>query len=250
MKKVEMNLMILSNLDELSGSSKSHRSTATGKRSLEFECPTDYGKFVYLTQGLFGMACLLPFNIIMACIDYYELKVSVARSCNNNRPCVQMPGMLPAQTYPFALQFLNFFGSLFYTIFEDRWMLTENIIVSFAGIQAALLVTIPLLAHQGDEIGYWCVFLNLIVLGWFCGVLQGCLFKQNAKLPGAYIGIFLTSQGLAGIFSNLLRFATLEIWPDQPFTSASFNFVFGVLVSILCIPAQMQLNKNRFAQYY
>ena len=118
-------------------------------------------------------------------------------------------------------------------------MNTENIIVTFAGLQALLLATIPILAHLGGDVGYWCVFLNLIVLGWFCGVLQGCLFKQNAKLPCEYIGIFLTSQGLAGIFSNLLRFATLEIWPEKPFTSASFNFIFGVIVSIMCIPTQI-----------
>ena len=68
--------MILSNLDEVSGSSKSHKSTPAMKRALDMDQMHDYGRFVYLSQGLFGMACLLPFNIIMACIDYYELKVS------------------------------------------------------------------------------------------------------------------------------------------------------------------------------
>ena len=110
-----------------------------------------------------------------------------------------------------------------------------------------MLAVIPFLAQIGGAVGYWCVFLTLIVLGWFCGLLQGCLFKENAKLPGDYIGFFLTSQGLAGIFSNLMRFATLEIWSENPLASTSVNFLFGVLISLLCIPAQMQMNKNRFA---
>eukprot|EP00354_Favella_ehrenbergii_P002444 CAMPEP_0170457844 /NCGR_PEP_ID=MMETSP0123-20130129/4994_1 /TAXON_ID=182087 /ORGANISM="Favella ehrenbergii, Strain Fehren 1" /LENGTH=73 /DNA_ID=CAMNT_0010721759 /DNA_START=453 /DNA_END=674 /DNA_ORIENTATION=- len=28
------------------------------------------------------------------------------------------------------------------------------------------------------------------------------------------------------------------------------NFMFGVMASLLCIPAQFQMNKNRFARYY
>ena len=44
-----------------------------------------------------------------------------------------MPEYYPASTYPFALQFLLFLGSLFYTVFKDRWMASEvQIIGCFA----------------------------------------------------------------------------------------------------------------------
>ena len=161
-----------------------------------------------------------------------------------------MPGLYPASTYPFALQFLLFFGSLFFTVFKDRWMRVERQIVLCAAISAALFALIPFLANIGGVAGYWLVFCDLVVLGWFLGLFQGLLYSENTKLPGAYIGIFLTSQGLAGIFSNLLRFVSLEIWPDAPLTSTSFCYLFGVSFLLLCIPAQLQLNKNKFALFY
>lgn len=145
------------------------------------------------------MSIMLPFNIIISCIDFYEEK---------------MPGLYPAQTFPFALQILLFFGSLFFTVFEDRWMRVDSMIMIFSGVQACLLAFVPVLANIGGEAGFWSVFLTLFILGWFCGIIQGCVYTENAKLPGNYIGIFLTSQGLAGIFSNVLRFASLKIWPD------------------------------------
>ena len=129
-------------------------------------------------------------------------------------------------------------------------MSVDTQIIGGFSIQAIGMTLIPVLANIGNDAGYWSVFGTMFIQGWFSGVVQGCAYRENAKLPGEYIGIFLTSQGLAGIISNLLRFATLEIWPDDPFVSASVNFLFGVLCSIICIPAQLQIKKNRFARYY
>jgi len=103
---------------------------------------------------------------------------------------------------------------------------------------------------MGGSAGYWTVFLTLIIDGWFAGVVQGCTYKENAKLPGNYIGIFLTSQGLAGILSNILRFASLEIWPDQPLVSTAVCYAFCVLSCLLCIPAQIHLSSNQFALFH
>ena len=104
-----------------------------------------------------------------------------------------MPGLYPQQTYPFALQFLSFFGSLFFTIYEDRWMRVETQIICFFAIQAVGLSIIPFLANIGDDLGYWSVFITLVITGWFGGIAQGAVYRENAKLPGDYIGIFLTS---------------------------------------------------------
>ena len=76
------------------------------------------------------------------------------------------------------------------------------------------------------------------------------MYRENAKLPGDYIGIFVTSQGMAGIFSNLFRSATIEIWPDKEFLSCYVNYAVGIIASLMCIPAQMHLNKNQYALYY
>jgi len=72
-------------------------------------------------------------------------------------------------------------------------MSVDKQIMIFSSIQAVLLALVPILANIGGEVGFWSVFMTLVVLGWFCGVVQGCVYRENAKLPGPYIGIFLTS---------------------------------------------------------
>ena len=106
-------------------------------------------------------------------------------------------------------------------------------------IQAVLLTLVPIFANIGGSQGYWYVFFILIVDGWFLGILQSCLYTENSKLPSRYIGIFLTSQGMAGIFSNVLRFATLELWPNDPFIAVSVCYMVSVIVCLMCIPAQL-----------
>lgn len=155
-----------------------------------------------------------------------------------------MPEYYPASTYPFALQFLLFLGSLFYTVFKDRWMASEVQIIGCFAIQALLLSLIPIFANLGGEFGYWSVFFTLIITGWFAGVVQSCLFAENTKFPSKYIGIFLTSQGLAGIFCNVLRFATLALWPNEPYVSVCVCYFVGVMFCLICIPAQLQLKRN------
>ena len=41
------------------------------------EVPEDKGNAIYLTFLLYGIGVLLPFNVILSCIDFYEDKVSV-----------------------------------------------------------------------------------------------------------------------------------------------------------------------------
>ena len=72
--------------------------------------------------------------------------------------------------------------------------------------------------------------------------------------------MFLTSHGLAGVCSNVLRMVSLCIWPVSEsltddsamnaFKSCFFIMMIGVVICALCIPAQFILDKNDFAEYY
>lgn len=48
----------------------------TDSKSRDFE-PSDSCKAVLLTFFLYGIGVLLPFNVLMSCLDYYADKVSV-----------------------------------------------------------------------------------------------------------------------------------------------------------------------------
>ena len=120
-----------------------------------------------------------------------------------------MPTYYPASTYPFAIQVLSLFSALFFTVFKDRFIHIDIQIIANFGIQAVLLTIMPILANIGGSTGYWLMFIDLVVFGWFTGILAGAVYYENAKLPGKYIAIFMASQGISGISSNLIRFGTL-----------------------------------------
>ena len=44
-----------------------------------------------------------------------------------------MPGYYPQSTYPFALQILLFFGSLVFTVFQERWFTCHTMIIGGFG---------------------------------------------------------------------------------------------------------------------
>ena len=45
-------------------------------RAVSEESPSDKNKIVFIIQFLYGIAILLPFNILVACLDFYEERVS------------------------------------------------------------------------------------------------------------------------------------------------------------------------------
>ena len=54
-----------------------HLSISASKFAQHSEAPTDKGNAVYLTFILYGIGVLLPFNVIMACLDFYFITVSM-----------------------------------------------------------------------------------------------------------------------------------------------------------------------------
>ena len=58
------------------GSSISIATTDEKKGDRGSNVPCDKGHIVYLIQLLYGMAILLPFNVVMSCVDFYEDKVN------------------------------------------------------------------------------------------------------------------------------------------------------------------------------
>ena len=74
-------------------------------------------------------------------------------------------------------------------------------------------------------------------------------------MPPKYIGAIMAGQGLAGLGSNLLRAATLRIWPSEDDPSNAFRgslamFIFGAIVMVICALAQLFLRKNKFSKFY
>ncbi|KAF5920863.1 hypothetical protein HPG69_006174 [Diceros bicornis minor] len=84
---------------------------------------------------------------------------------------------------------------------------------------------------------------------WFINFLQGSLFGQLGTMPSTYSTLFLSGQGLAGIFAALAMLMSMASGVDAQ-TSALGYFItpcVGVLVSIVCY---LSLPNLEFARYY
>uniref|UniRef100_A0A8C6A7C6 Equilibrative nucleoside transporter 2 n=2 Tax=Marmota marmota marmota TaxID=9994 RepID=A0A8C6A7C6_MARMA len=83
----------------------------------------------------------------------------------------------------------------------------------------------------------------------FCAVLQGSLFGQLGTMPSTYSTLFLSGQGLAGIFAALAMLMSMASGVDAQ-TSALGYFItpcVGILMSIVCY---LSLPHLEFARYY
>ncbi|XP_020938462.1 equilibrative nucleoside transporter 2 isoform X6 [Sus scrofa] len=83
----------------------------------------------------------------------------------------------------------------------------------------------------------------------FGAVLQGSLFGQLGTMPSTYSTLFLSGQGLAGIFAALAMLMSMASGVDAQ-TSALGYFItpcVGILMSIVCY---LSLPHLKFARYY
>ena len=74
-------------------------------------------------------------------------------------------------------------------------------------------------------------------------------------MPGKYMGAIMAGNGIGGLVINLIRAATLEIWPESEdpnnaFKSAMFMFVLGAIIMVLCALTQLYLRKNKYSKYF
>ena len=58
-------------------------------------------------------------------------------------------------------------------------------------------------------------------------------------MPPKYIGAIMAGQGIAGLGTNLLRAATLKMWPNDEDPENAFRgslamFIFGALIMVIC----------------
>ena len=76
-----------------------------------------------------------------------------------------------------------------------------------------------------------------------------------AAFPPEYMAAVMFGNGLSGFGSNILRAATLLIWPadksDQnEFRGALALYLIAFFVLALCAIAQVCMRSNKYAQYY
>uniref|UniRef100_A0A8C2RBA8 Equilibrative nucleoside transporter 2 n=1 Tax=Capra hircus TaxID=9925 RepID=A0A8C2RBA8_CAPHI len=83
----------------------------------------------------------------------------------------------------------------------------------------------------------------------FGAILQGSLFGQLGTMPSKYSTLFLSGQGLAGIFAALAMLISMASGVDAQ-TSALGYFITPCVGTIMSIVCYLSLPHLKFARYY
>lgn len=201
--------------------------------------PVDKGKAVYLTFFLYGVGVLMPFNVIMSCLDFYAYT---------------MPDYLCGNIWPFVINFPLWTTQVLLVVYGQKITPSQRLIPGFAA-QAICMLIIPALCDIGGSAGFYSTTILLVFLGFFSGACQGTAFSLAAAFPPEYMSAVMFGNGVSGFGSNLLRAATLAIWPaseDQKnsFIGAMALYSIAFVILLGCTFAQVFLRKNPYALYY
>mmetsp|Transcript_23685 Transcript_23685/g.29363 ORF Transcript_23685/g.29363 Transcript_23685/m.29363 type:complete len:190 (-) Transcript_23685:732-1301(-) len=175
----------------------------------------------------------------MSCLDYYS---------------DVMNGYDVANIFPFVINGPLWLTQVLLVVYGENISFSQRLVPGFS-VCAVVMIAVPLVSDVGDSTGFGLTILVLIVLGFASGACQGTCYMMAAAFPPEYMGAIMLGNGVSGIGTNILRAATLKIFPadkgdNNLFLGALSIFLFGFLVLAACAVAQLCLTKNAFANYY
>lgn len=120
---------------------------------------------------------------------------------------------------------------------------------------AVCMIILPILCNIGGSTGFYTADVMLLLVGFASGACQGTTYAMAAAFPPEYMSAVMFGNGLSGFGSNLLRAATLLIWPadkseNNAFIGALALYMIAFAMLTACALAQMCLRKNPYANFY
>ena len=108
-------------------------------------------------------------------------------------------------------------------------------------IIGCILLVIPFVAAIGGPLGFWGTFCLLMCLGFCNGVAFASVFGLAGGMPFRYMGGVMVGNSLSCIVGNLIRGATLTVFPpvegkekEAAFKSAIVFFSIAVVFMWTC----------------
>ncbi|XP_046498989.1 equilibrative nucleoside transporter 2 isoform X3 [Equus quagga] len=217
------------------------------------DVPQDSYHLVGISFFILGLGTLLPWNFFITAIPYFQGRLAGANSTaetlgtNHTGPAdafnfnnwVTLLSQLPLLLFTLLNSFL------YQCIPETVRILGSLLVILLLFTLTAALVKVDVSPGPFFSITMASVwFINS-----FCAVLQGSLFGQLGTMPSTYSTLFLSGQGLAGIFAALAMLMSMASGVDAQ-TSALGYFItpcVGILMSIVCY---LSLPHLEFARYY
>ncbi|XP_022447078.1 equilibrative nucleoside transporter 2 isoform X1 [Delphinapterus leucas] len=202
---------------------------------------------------LLGLGTLLPWNFFITAIPYFQGRLAGATATTET---LGTNHTSPADTFNFNnwVTLLSQLPLLLFTLLNSflYQCIPETVRILGSLLVILLLFTLTAVLVKVDvspEPFFSITMASVWFINSFCAVLQGSLFGQLGTMPSTYSTLFLSGQGLAGIFAALAMLMSMASGVDAQ-TSALGYFItpcVGILMSIVCY---LSLPHLKFARYY
>ncbi|XP_040893262.1 equilibrative nucleoside transporter 2-like [Toxotes jaculatrix] len=212
--------------------------------------PADRGQAVALIIFFLGLGTLLPWNFFITASQYFNERLTV--------PNVTSNGTVGSPTkdynYDSWMALLSQLPLLLFTLlnsFVYQWV-RERIRVAFSLIVIFFLFSLTAalvpVAMQPDTF-FSVTMATIWFINMFSAVLQGSLFGVVGLLPPRYSTLFMSGQGLAGIFAAVAMLCSILSKADK--SSAALGYFITPCVATLgTLLCYLLLPHLDFARFY
>ncbi|XP_059004196.1 equilibrative nucleoside transporter 2 isoform X3 [Mustela lutreola] len=219
------------------------------------DAPQDSYHLVGISFFILGLGTLLPWNFFITAIPYFQGRLAGANTTTTTGT-LDSNHTGPADAFNFnnwvtllsqlPLLLFTLLNSFLYQCVPD----TVRILGSLLAILLLFALTAALVKVDMSPGPFFSITMASVwFINSFCAVLQGSLFGQLGTMPSTYSTLFLSGQGLAGIFAALAMLMSMASGVDAQ-TSALGYFItpcVGIFMSIVCY---LSLPHLEFARYY
>uniref|UniRef100_A0A3Q3GZH2 Solute carrier family 29 member 2 n=1 Tax=Labrus bergylta TaxID=56723 RepID=A0A3Q3GZH2_9LABR len=212
--------------------------------------PADRGHAVGVIVFVLGVGTLLPWNFFITASQYFNGRLRAPNNTSN----ATLEGATKDYKYDSWMALLSQLPLLLFTLLNSflHQRVKERFRVAFSLVLIFLLfsLTAGLVQVAMEPDTFFSVTMATI---WFinmCGaVLQGSLFGVVGLFPLQYSTLFMSGQGLAGIFAALAMLFSILSNADENSAALGY-FITPCVATLMTLLCYLLLPHLKFADFY
>uniref|UniRef100_A0AAQ6A7C0 Solute carrier family 29 member 2 n=1 Tax=Amphiprion ocellaris TaxID=80972 RepID=A0AAQ6A7C0_AMPOC len=212
--------------------------------------PADHGHAVGLIIFVLGLGTLLPWNFFITASQYFNERLAAPNTTSNGTS----GSTSKDYNYDSWMALLSQLPLLLFTLLNSflyQWVRERfRVAFSLVGIFLLFSLTAALVQVPMQPDAFFSITMATIwFINMFGAVLQGSLFGVVGLFPPRYSTLFMSGQGLAGIFAAVAMLSSILTKPDQ--SSAALGYFITPCVATLgTLLCYLLLPHLEFARFY
>ncbi|KAM4594658.1 equilibrative nucleoside transporter 2-like [Fundulus diaphanus] len=208
--------------------------------------PSDYSQIVAIIIVVLGQGTLLPWNFFITASQYFNERLKVS---NGTTAAVQKD-----YNYDSWMTLLSQLPLLLFTLLNSflyQWV-AERLRVAFSLVAIFFLFAFTATLVQVDmhpDTFFSVTMATIWFISMFVAVLQGSLFGVVSLFPPRYSTLFMSGQGLAGIFAAVAMLCSIMSKSDTKSAALGY-FVTPCVATLLTLLSYLLLPHLEFARFY